>query len=777
MFYRWLVSYVLVLLVPVIVGIVLYAQAGRLVERESRRANELVIAEVGRAIDEVLRDAERLSWQVAEHHRTVSAANLVHPLSGQDYYTFYSLARDFGVYRFANRRISTFYVYLRNLDMIVAPEGVRAADIHFGIAHDVDAYDFADWLGMLNEYHKRRFMTLPATGTREQPSRRVALVHSIPELAVDSPPATLVILLDLELFLGPIQRNYLLRDGFGAILDFDFEPVVATRDFTINPETKARIRSGESFVQQIDGTAYVMNAYTSHAREWTYLTAVPEALFAQRNAVLMRVAVIGLVVVLIVGFFSAWYQTTLRYVPMRHLMAKLAGPEQARPRDEWRFIEEQFAARLRMHDDELRSHTLSQLAHGNIAYTPEVASRLEELGVPADAVNYGLIAIVVEDTGQLAHGLEKDDKDALAHRVVNDVFLEALSKVRRVVAFDLESHPAFIVMAPVGAGPEYAPGSTHPVPKREILTALNTALIKVRERYGLVITVITGDRSGTLGDLPRLHRELREAYEYRLVQGTGGVIVHKIVESPKRSFDYPMEVEQAFMNAVRCGDAARALEALDEVYEANFERQDISVDMAKCLVFDLVSTMVKTLSGITEDQHGAFWDDVRPVRRLLECETAQNIHSVMTDIVESVCTYVNANKKSHNEALRTKIADYLNDNYRDPGLCTAGIALGLGMNAAYLTRFYREQTGYGIAEYLTRYRVDRAKEILIRDGVSVRTAAEQTGFTNANALIRAFKRFLGVTPQQYREISVDIGRDDPSWAANGVADTALSRSS
>ncbi|TVQ20925.1 MAG: hypothetical protein EA382_14245, partial [Spirochaetaceae bacterium] len=73
-FYRWLISYVVVLLVPITVGIVIYFQANRLVTYESHRANELVIAEVGRTIDGVLEDAERLSWQVSEAPRTITAA-------------------------------------------------------------------------------------------------------------------------------------------------------------------------------------------------------------------------------------------------------------------------------------------------------------------------------------------------------------------------------------------------------------------------------------------------------------------------------------------------------------------------------------------------------------------------------------------------------------------------------------------------------------------------------------------------------------------------------
>ncbi len=755
-FYRWLVSYVVVLLVPITVGIVIYFQANRLVTHESHRANDLVIAEVGRTIDGVLEDAERLSWQVSEAPRTITAANLTHPLLDVHYFTLYSLYREFGVYRFANRRISAFYVYLRNLDLVIAPDGVRSADIHFDLMHDVDGIDFESWHALLNQYHKRKFTVLPAVTARGRPANRVALIHSIPELVVDSAPATLVVLLDTDLFLAPIERNYLVSDGFGLILDADLDPILGTKSVVISDDMKALIRAGAQFGQTIDGIRYIMDTHASYARDWTYLTAVPESRVAERSAVLIRISLIGLIVCLVVGLLSAYYQTVLRYHPVRRLVTSLGGSADVRPADEWRFIEESVSAQRTMHDRELRSYTLAQLAHGSIELTADVAGRLETVGVPIDAVTYGLIAVVVE--GADPESAADDERRSTAHAAVEAVFVDSLSQIRTIVPFDLDSMPAFIVSFPRAADREPGPEITvldDGTLRGEFLDAARAALGTLRDRYGLIATVVAGSRTASLSDLPRLYREVRAAYEYRLVQGTGDVIVHKALESPKRSFYYPMDLEQSFMNSVRCGDAATAIASLDDIYAANFERNEISVEMAKCLVFDLVSTMIKTLASITDDRHGGFWDDVRPVKRLLACDTAESIRTVMRDIIGSVCDYVNSNKKSHNDALRDRVAAYLDDNYRDPALCTAGIAAALSMNPAYLTRFFKEQTGYGIAEYLTRCRVERAKALLAESDPSVRRVAEETGFSNANGLIRAFRRFEGTTPQQYRDLYAD----------------------
>ena len=59
--------------------------------------------------------------------------------------------------------------------------------------------------------------------------------------------------------------------------------------------------------------------------------------------------------------------------------------------------------------------------------------------------------------------------------------------------------------------------------------------------------------------------------------------------------------------------------------------------------------------------------------------------------------------------------------------------------------------GCGVLEYIHRVRLKHAKEQL-KEGNSVKQVASAVGYTDTQALTRAFKRYEGVTPSQYREI-------------------------
>ena len=72
------------------------------------------------------------------------------------------------------------------------------------------------------------------------------------------------------------------------------------------------------------------------------------------------------------------------------------------------------------------------------------------------------------------------------------------------------------------------------------------------------------------------------------------------------------------------------------------------------------------------------------------------------------------------------------------------------MNLTYLSRVFKKQTGIGMLAYIHQVRIEKAKELMRHTGDSIKTIAQKVGYSSSMMLIRAFKRYEGVTPGQYR---------------------------
>ncbi|SDX99585.1 response regulator [Paenibacillus sp. CF384] len=105
-----------------------------------------------------------------------------------------------------------------------------------------------------------------------------------------------------------------------------------------------------------------------------------------------------------------------------------------------------------------------------------------------------------------------------------------------------------------------------------------------------------------------------------------------------------------------------------------------------------------------------------------------------------------APKNSAVERARTYIVQHVN---RD--LSLQEVAEHVGMNAAYLSVLFKEETGETYIKFLTRYRMELAK-MLLRRGLKVNEVSERVGYHTYRHFSEVFKKCTGTTPGQYREM-------------------------
>jgi AraC-like DNA-binding protein len=72
------------------------------------------------------------------------------------------------------------------------------------------------------------------------------------------------------------------------------------------------------------------------------------------------------------------------------------------------------------------------------------------------------------------------------------------------------------------------------------------------------------------------------------------------------------------------------------------------------------------------------------------------------------------------------------------------------MSRARFTEHFRNVVGMPPGEYLTRWRIGLAQDLL-RKGIPVKVVSSQAGYTSAPAFTRAFTSLVGVSPRQWRK--------------------------
>lgn len=107
-------------------------------------------------------------------------------------------------------------------------------------------------------------------------------------------------------------------------------------------------------------------------------------------------------------------------------------------------------------------------------------------------------------------------------------------------------------------------------------------------------------------------------------------------------------------------------------------------------------------------------------------------------IVEKIINVINELVNYDGLKLKINLSDYLKEK--------------LKYDYAYLSRLFAEVKGITIEHFFIAYRIERAKELLIYDDMSLAEIADKLHFSDASHLCNQFKKSTGLTPSYFRQL-------------------------
>ncbi|HEY5583035.1 MAG TPA: response regulator [Ruminiclostridium sp.] len=129
------------------------------------------------------------------------------------------------------------------------------------------------------------------------------------------------------------------------------------------------------------------------------------------------------------------------------------------------------------------------------------------------------------------------------------------------------------------------------------------------------------------------------------------------------------------------------------------------------------------------------------------------ILSDSTDIIIAYCMQVLEEYKRHIVMIGKphvrKIKEYIEEHILEE-INTADIAQLVYLNPTYLSRMFKKETGENITEYITRHKMEKAKELLTDHRYKVYQIGEMIGYKDVRHFYKIFKKTFGHTPNDYR---------------------------
>lgn len=108
------------------------------------------------------------------------------------------------------------------------------------------------------------------------------------------------------------------------------------------------------------------------------------------------------------------------------------------------------------------------------------------------------------------------------------------------------------------------------------------------------------------------------------------------------------------------------------------------------------------------------------------------------------------NQSKYSRIIRGSI-DYIAANYSNPELSVTEIADYLHFTSTYMNVLFKQEMKVTLKQYLSNYRLDKAKRLLENEYYKITEIAEKCGYANANYFAKVFKEMTDMTPAEYRK--------------------------
>jgi YesN/AraC family two-component response regulator len=767
----WLLSYVVVLFVPILFSAAVYWQTKHTIENQIERGNDSLIRQMQEVVDNEIEAAKRLTMQIYGNVR-VQDLFYSNKFYRDDYrYELYNIIKDLRDYKTSYSMFFQFYIFWAAGDLVIMPNLYRAAESAYEDLYTGGALSLEDWRKAVRSSSPRQYMLTSLQTTGSEKRSFVNLMSSFPVDSNNQPVGTIVTMMDTKQLSKAIDNVSHFNGGEVLVLNEQKQVLVSNGSIdggTFNFDSL----KGEhgSFNDKYKGDWSLFTYSKSKSSGLIYLTVSPSRLVWKEAQYVRNLTYSSIAFSVIGGIVLTLLFLRRNYKPLGKLlqsMALKAGVSIDKGSNEFLFIQnalsktfdekDQIKLRMKQQQNQLRSNFLSRMLKGRLENQIPTQEALSAFDLQFKTDDFCVVLFYLEDNYKFFERMKDmtvPDRFKLLQFIVTNVVEELVAdQLHNGYVAEIDDMMACLI--------NLRADQSHV--NDQIYQIAEEAQRFLKSKFEIDVTVSISAVHRSLAKVTDGYKEAMDAMEYKLVMGKKGIIVYDQLQIDsladlKDGYYYPLQVEQQLINYVKVGDVEKARLTLNDIMERNFKRNILSVELTKCLLFDLISTFVKTIQEIGDIQETFLASNPRAIEKLTASETVSDMHRQLTEVLEEVCQYTFAkhcsNKNKHRQdelqQFTQMIIHYIMNNYQDTNLNISLLGEQFSMKATYLSKLFKDQTGESLPDAINKIRIEKAKQLLKQERAPLQDIANRCGFSDMNTFMRTFKKWEGITPGKYK---------------------------
>lgn len=508
------------------------------------------------------------------------------------------------------------------------------------------------------------------------------------------------------------------------------------------------------------GAPTLVNYVPSGVTPWIYLLVTPHNIYSKQILISVIILIGYIVLCGVVGSLLIPRSIKQNYSPISRLVNTLisqlepnhAATQNPANRNEYAIIEDGLAnllnkilhneEKLSEHEKVLTDKALRQIVTGRVRKDSEIRSIFEFHKIVLPNPNYSIMLFSIEDYGELG---TRDDASSLD--IIQFIIASAISEIVQTrfpcQTFEVDFFSVCLV--------NLAPDST----TEDLLEIATKANSFVKNKFNISLSTAIGRIVNSTTKINSSYQDALLAIDYVKTMGLKNQVIlyDTIIDSNSVNNGWSDfgEHDHQFMNLMLAENFREAYNLLNNMIQHDFNSNEKNLSNIKMKMTALITTVVMATNKITPYPEDIFSDENNPIHALYDVDSLPELKAAIAAIFDGLIKYADQQKLKE-PSRQDEIIAYVKDHYRNPDLNVSSIAENFNISISYVSRLFKNLTGTGLLDYVHYLRIEDAKLLLKTTNMSIKDISTKVGYYNSLTMTRAFRRYEGVTPSDFRGI-------------------------
>lgn len=249
------------------------------------------------------------------------------------------------------------------------------------------------------------------------------------------------------------------------------------------------------------------------------------------------------------------------------------------------------------------------------------------------------------------------------------------------------------------------------------------------------------------GQIALSYRSAMEALRGGFYGQLDSVLLWDEAKAPPAFIDLDSHIAE-FRSRMSAAAYERARETEERLYQEVMRHRHLPIDAIKNAYYQMISIMEWMATRACIPFSGTV-EEKTPWQIVSSSRTVCELHGFFNERMDAYIDLALGEKDGNELVFLMK--DYIRKNYQRDMLSVREIAGAACLSTAYACTMFKNETGTTINQFISNYRIERAKQLLADPRYKITEIASQLGYSDSNYFGKSFKRLVGLSPSEYRE--------------------------